>query len=94
LTSKNDFAGGPTVSGAPPTILKILFVSSKQASDLMHGESTGLPDGALACYVELRGPFNPVMMSVPPGTRIQQKPVEIGVEVFDAETGNLLEWGF
>jgi outer membrane protein assembly factor BamB len=90
----NGFAGGPTVSGAPPTILKILFVSSKQASDLMHGESTGLPDDALVCYVELRGPFNPVMISEPPGASGPQKPVEIGEEVFDAETGNLLVWGF
>jgi hypothetical protein len=60
----------------------------------MHGESTGLPDDAMVCYVELRGPFNPVMMSIPPGAGGQQKPVETGEEVFDAETGNLLEWGF
>jgi hypothetical protein len=55
----------------------------------MAGESIGLSDDALVCYVEFYGTFR---SSGPPGS----KPVEhtgTGVQVFDAHTGNLLVEG-
>lgn len=85
------FPGGPTVSGAPSTIVQIVFITSKQASELMQGESIGLPDKALVCYVELHGPFLLTKAHTPPG---QPTPVAPNGElVFDAQTGNLLLWG-
>jgi hypothetical protein len=85
------FMSGPLVKGATSTIVAIQFMTSKQASELMHGASVGLPDSALVCYVKLHGPFTQVNASVPPGAE-QLPPAEFGVEIFDAETGNLLMW--
>ncbi len=84
------YAGGATVSGKPPTIEKILFITSKQASDLLNGEDIGRPDNALVCYVLLRGPF---YSSVSPPYGVTPPPnwtEETGYEIFDAVTGNLL----
>jgi hypothetical protein len=87
------YAGGATVSGGPPTIEKILFITSKQASNLLNGEDIGRPDNALVCYVALRGPFYssitaPYGVTPPPNWT-----EEAGYEVFDAVTGNLLLYG-
>jgi hypothetical protein len=38
-------------------IVKAAFLPSQQVSALMLGESTGVPDGTLLCYVELHGTF-------------------------------------
>lgn len=82
------FVGGPPVKGVTVSIETIQFMTSKQASALMDGEETGLPDTATVCYVKLHGPFT-VVGPVPPGA--QQLPtVAYGVEIFDAQTGNLL----
>ena len=59
---------------------------------LMGGEYISRPDSALVCYVELRGPFFPTHVSVPPGQALPET-VDGGIEVFDAQTGNLLVWG-
>jgi hypothetical protein len=88
----NPFHGGPTVSGTPPTIVSIKFITSQQARTLMGDESVSRPDGALVCYVELLGPFFPTCVSVPPGQALPAT-VDGGVEVFDVQTGNLLVWG-
>lgn len=87
--SKQPFPDGPTVSGKLPTILSIEFMASKEAS-IRIGEATGLPDQALVCYVELYGPFDMSKVTVPPHKKTLP-PMNIGVEVFDAQTGNLLE---
>jgi hypothetical protein len=91
------FPGGPTVKGSSPTVMKVLFITAKQASILMHGEETGRPDNALVCYVLLKGPFDTSSMSVPPSNAQQtptaHKPVLLGEMLFDAHTGNLLVWG-
>lgn len=80
-----------TTAGKPGTIVKIAFMTSKQASILMKGESVGLPDDALVCYVELHGPFLLNGISVPPGATI---PVVQNIQyVIDAQTGSELVFG-
>ncbi|MHB8599136.1 MAG: hypothetical protein ACYDER_20280 [Ktedonobacteraceae bacterium] len=80
------------VLGAHLTIEQVLFVSSKEATQLMRGESPGLPDDALVCFVLLKGPFY-VQVGYAPGSQANPAATapKIG-EVFDAHTGNLLEW--
>lgn len=88
----NGFFAGPVVSGAHLKILTIQFVTSKQASDLMSGESVGRPDDAIVCYVKVQGPFLLTNVPVPHGAKAQTT-AEYGDAVFDAHTGNLLVWG-
>jgi hypothetical protein len=85
------YAGGATVSGGPPTILKILFITSQQASALLNGEDIGRPDNAIVCYVLVAGPFYS-SVSLPYGVPTPKAPYihQTGYEVFDAQTGNLL----
>ncbi len=85
------FVSGPPVKGATPTIVEIKFMTSKQASVLMRGESVGLPDTAIVCYVKFHGPFTQVNASVSPGAK-PLPPTDTGVEIFDGQTGNLLMW--
>lgn len=89
--STHPFMSGPLVKGATSTIVEIKFMTSKQAGVLMHGASVGLPDSSLVCYVKLHGPFTQSNASVPPGAK-QLPSTEFGVEIFDAQTGNLLMW--
>jgi hypothetical protein len=72
---------------APPTVVQVAFYSSKQVSTLLGGESTGMPDNTLLCYVELRGTFT---FAGPNGTTAT---FSTGFEVFDAHTGNFLMAG-
>src|SRR5690349_6046680 len=46
------FATMRTEPVGKPTITKIWFITSAEASGQMAGESTGLSDDALVCYVE------------------------------------------
>jgi len=89
----NGFAGGPVVSGSHLVIEKILFITSKQASALTQGENVGRPDNAIVCYVQLRGPFIPGELDVPYGVSNPNATLLRGYEIFDAHTGNFLEWG-
>jgi hypothetical protein len=61
-------------------------MTSAQASQRMDGESIGLPDDAIVCYVELSGEFlltwGPVAPTVPY--------VTVGILVIDAHSGNIL----
>jgi hypothetical protein len=87
--SKHLFPSGPTTTGKPATIRTIEFISSKKASLLIHNGSIGLADTDQVCFVELYGPFTNTHVPVPPGAN--PYPVtDIGVEIFDAQTGNLL----
>lgn len=80
------------VQGAHLTIEEVSLISSKEATQRMGGESPGLPDDAQVCFVLVKGPFH-VQIDAPPGYTGSADPIatEVGV-VFDAHTGNLLEW--
>ena len=92
LQSLPSCAGGPTLSGQPPTIETLEFVGCKELTDRLN-LFIGLPDDALVCYVVLRGPFRLTLMSYPPGA-VQGIPVSETVEeIYDASTGDLLVWG-
>jgi|SRR5579884_901008 hypothetical protein len=80
-----------TISRAVPAITKTEFITAQQASNLLQGESIGRPDNALVCYVELRGPFH-VEGPLPQGA--SNPTLSTAYELFDAQTGNLLMWGF
>jgi hypothetical protein len=67
-----------------PSVVRVAFLTSAQVSALLGGESTGVPDDTLLCYVELQGNFT---FPSPQGTT---QTFTKGVEVFDAQTGNLL----
>jgi hypothetical protein len=86
------FYAGPLVPGAHLKILMIQFVTAKQASNLMKGESVGRPDDYLVCYVRVQGPFLLKDISAPPNAKTSPT-AKIGDAVFDAHTGNLLVWG-
>ncbi|GCE21730.1 hypothetical protein [Dictyobacter kobayashii] len=92
------FQGMRISSVTPISIASIKFVSSKEASQLMKGESTGVADDAIVCYVRVTGQFP--APSGPPTGRIDKKstptpqPVyNSGEEVFDGTTGNMLVMG-
>lgn len=70
-----------------PAVLQILFITSQAASGLLDGESTGLPDNTLVCYVELSGSYT---FAGPNGANVT---FQKGYELFDAHTGNLLMVG-
>ncbi|MBA2288059.1 MAG: hypothetical protein H0W02_21500 [Ktedonobacteraceae bacterium] len=92
--NKYGFYAGPLVQGAHLKIVFFQFVTAKQASDLMQGESVGRPDNYLVCYVKVRGPFlltNVSMFRLPNGQ--SQSTAEFGDMVFDGHTGNDLVWG-
>jgi hypothetical protein len=89
---KYGFFAGPVVPGAHLQILTIQFVSARQASKLMYGESVGRPDDYLVCYVKVQGPFLLRNLSVPHGAKIPAT-AKYGDEVFDEHTGNALVWG-
>ncbi len=80
-----------TTSGAVPTITQITFMTAQQASALLQGEDIGRPDNALVCYVALEGSFQ-TRGPLPPGAA--NPIVHIAYELFDAQTGNLLMWGY
>ncbi len=80
------------VLGAHLAIEQVVFVSAKEATQLMQGGNPGLPDDALVCFVLLKGPFY-VKVGYAPGALANPAATapKIG-EVFDAHTGNLLTW--
>lgn len=84
------FVGGASLKGTTAKVTSIQFISSGQASTLMHNADTGLPTTALVCYVKIQGPF---MITAPtaPGAK-KFPPVDYGIEIFDGQTGNLLMW--
>lgn len=88
---KHPFPSGPTTTGKAAIIRTIDFITSKDASLRLHGASIGLADTDIVCYVELYGPFSTTKVSLPPGAK-PLPPSDLGVEVFDALTGNRLMW--
>src|SRR5579859_3935767 len=45
------FSAGPTVSGIPPTIKSVTFMTSHEF-EVLRGTFIGLPDSAMVCVVE------------------------------------------
>ncbi|MBA2285143.1 MAG: hypothetical protein H0W02_06660 [Ktedonobacteraceae bacterium] len=87
---------GPLVPGAHLTIPKIQFTTANQASQIMAGESIGIPGNAPVCYVLLQGPFQATNVRLSPAlaSKLHGTPVVSRTElVFDGRTGNLLVWG-
>ncbi len=82
------FSGLRFGSVGTPTITLILFTTSYEACELMQGESVGVPNDALVCYVELSGEFE---FGSPFSNRATI--LHRGDAVFDARTGNLLVMG-
>lgn len=74
-------------AGLHPVVVSVRFLTSNQISAMLGGESTGLPDDTLLCYVELRGTF------VFPGPQSTTVTYARGFEVFDAHSGNILMGG-
>jgi len=91
--NKHGFFAGPLVKGAHLKFLTIQFVTAKQASNLMNGESAGRPDTYLVCYVKVEGPFQVKYEEAPPTAKGTSNAVDTGDAVFDAHTGDLLVWG-
>jgi hypothetical protein len=69
------------------TIQRIDFLSSKEVTSLLNGESTGFPDDYPLCYVELQGDF------AFPGPKGAVATFPRAIEIFDARTGNFLMSG-
>ncbi len=90
--NKYGFVAGSPTGGTPLKILSIQFVTAKQASDLMQGETADRPDSYLVCYVKVKGPFSRAVMH-PPIEYKETKDASSGDMVFDAQNGNLLVWG-
>lgn len=87
--NKQPYIEAPTVSGKPPAIRSIEFITNKETSIRTHGEATGLTDSALVYYVEMYGPFDMSKVVTPPH-RASLPIMNNVVEIFDAQTGNLL----
>lgn len=86
ITAHPEITGA--VSGKPaPTVTSVRFVTAKQASALLQGESIGLPDSAPVCVVQLRGTF--ASSFAPPGFNAPAT-TDTAILVFDGQTGNLL----
>ena len=80
----------PRLAGKPGQVhvVSLEFLTSRQVSDRLHGESTGLPDGDPVGFATLSGTFG---VSGPPPA----KPVTYSsaFAAFDGTTGNLLMAG-
>lgn len=71
-------------SSTRPIVDSSSFMTSREASKLLNDEYIGVPDNALVCYVTFHGTF------VVPAPQGQTAAFTKGIEVFDAQTGNLL----
>ena len=85
----HQFPGGTPIAGNKPRVALIELMTCKEASQRLKGEYIGLSNNSLVYYVEWHGHFA-VNGSPPAG--YTPKPVDKGVELFDAMTGNLLLW--
>jgi hypothetical protein len=68
-------------------IISISFTSSAEVSSLLHTAKIDLPDQEPTCLVVMSGNF---VFSGPPGRTFK---FPTAIEVFDAKTGNLLQYG-
>lgn len=74
------------------TVDRILFTTSRDATQLMDGEATGLPDDAIVCYAELHGIPSSTAMYLPVDTARRHPMQEVLIKVvFDAHSGYEIE---
>ena len=92
LQGASECSLGPTLSGEPPTVESVEFVTCKELTDRVK-VYIGPDDDALVCHVVLRGPFHLAMISMPPGANPGPHFSERVVEIYDAGTGDLLVSG-
>jgi hypothetical protein len=90
--TEHPLPGGSIRSVGQPTITKILFMTTSEASELIHS-FISQRNHDLVCYVELKGYFT--FHGGPPGS-VNTTPAseEQVFEVFDAQTGDCLVVGF
>jgi hypothetical protein len=94
--SKNDVASYFTTHNLPSLsaktgqvhVVSVEFLTSKQVSDRLQGESTGIPDGDPVAFATLSGTFT---VSSPLKTKLAT--FSSAYAVFDGGTGNLLMAG-
>jgi hypothetical protein len=86
------FSLGPMGPVTHVTVDRILFTTNRDATQLMDGAATGLPDDAIVCYAEVHGiPSSPATyLPVATARRYPMQQVMIKV-VFDAHSGNEFE---
>jgi len=77
----------PRARATNVAIVSTSFISSEHVRTLLHSAKLGVPDQEPMCLVVMSGEF---VFSGPPG---QTLTFPIAVEVFDARTGNLLQYG-
>ncbi len=77
----------PRAEATNVSIVSTSFISSEQVRSLLHSAKLGAPDQEPMCLVIMSGKF---VFSGPPG---QTLTFPIAAEVFDARTGNLLQYG-
>jgi hypothetical protein len=77
----------PRAEATNVAILSTSFISSAQVSTLLHTAKIDVPDSEPTCLVVMSGNF---VFSGPPGRTFK---FPIAIEVFDAKTGNLLQYG-
>jgi len=75
------------VQASHVAIVSTNFITSKDVRTLLHSAKLGVPDDEPMCLVILSGRF---VFAGPPG---QTNTFPIGIEVFDARTGHLLQSG-
>jgi hypothetical protein len=80
----------PRLSGKPGQVhvVSLEFLTGKQVSDRLHGESTGLPDGDPVGFATLSGAFG--VSGPPPAKHVT---FSSAYAAFDGGTGNLLMAG-
>ena len=88
--------GGGISSVKPPTVTKVVFMTTQEASELIQNFISWHKED-LVCYVELEGAFT--FAGGPPGyvSRYATTPTPADTRVFeilDAQTGNCLVRGF
>ena len=85
-----------TTDGSTPVIAKVLFLPASQVSRLLKGETIGRPPTTLVCYVEVQGKLSMANAHSPfiKGRPYTPRTAHVGHVVFEAQTGNLLLWGF
>lgn len=86
--------GGSISSVTTPTVIKVAFMTTQEASELIHNFISWHKED-LVCYVELEGVFT--FHGGPPGyvSRHETTPANTRVvEILDAQTGNCLVTGF
>jgi hypothetical protein len=77
----------PRAEAKNMAIVSSSFITSAEVSSLLHTARIDVPDQEPTCLVVMSGNF---VFSGPPGRTFR---FPIAIEVFDAKTGNLLQFG-